>query len=617
MLQFKVTSDINLLICFITMSWIFGVNKEQAVPQNFEQLVASGSGNPGDGQGDGGGKGGGKGGGDEPPQPKAWSNFDPSGLERAAKAARELDSSKHASQALELSRLQETTKQMEHQTKIKEYEVSLESVEIEKARVQHEERRKTLSEETKQNNQRAQFQDQLARKRYDDQILQQRQMNEENLAKQEESVKKQEAMRRATVEHEAELRHTNEMKKLEAKMKAQGVIERENKDIRLEQIRLQAQEHRETVLQSLKTASSILGAGISNFLADWDKISSVVAGLSLLAVGVYSAKMGIGVTARYVEARLGKPSLVRDTSRLTLFTALRHPIRAIKRLTVKPDNALKGIVLEPTLNQRLQEIAISTANTSRNRGLYRNLLLYGPPGTGKTMFAKSLAHHSGLDYAIMTGGDVAPMGREGVTAMHKVFDWASTSRRGLLLFVDEADAFLRRRSTEQISEDLRSTLNAFLYRTGESSRKFMLVLASNQPDQFDWAINNRIDEMVEFQLPTRDERERLVRRYFEEYILNAGTRGWRSQRIKLTDDFDFHEKCTEIAEATQGLSGREIAKLGIAWQASTYASKDGMLTEEILDARVNEMIKQHKQKAEWLKEEMGSKYLEPPSSVPS
>ena len=115
-----------------------------------------------------------------------------------------------------------------------------------------EERRKTLTEETKQNNQRAQYQDQLARKRYDDQLVQQQRMNEENLAKQEESVKKQEAMRRATVEHEAELRHSNEMKKLEAKMKAQAAIERENKEIRLEQIRAKAIEHRETVLQSLK-----------------------------------------------------------------------------------------------------------------------------------------------------------------------------------------------------------------------------------------------------------------------------------------------------------------------------------------------------------------------------
>lgn len=47
----------------------------------------------------------------------------------------------------------------------------------------------------------------------------------------------------------------------------------------------------------------------------------------------------------------------------------------------------------------------------------------------------------------MTGGDVAPLGREAVTAIHKVFDWSQTSGRGLLLFIDEADAFLRKRAT--------------------------------------------------------------------------------------------------------------------------------------------------------------------------
>lgn len=29
----------------------------------------------------------------------------------------------------------------------------------------------------------------------------------------------------------------------------------------------------------------------------------------------------------------------------------------------------------------------------------------------------------------------------------------------------------------------------------------MLVVASNQPEQFDWAVNDRIDELVEFTLP--------------------------------------------------------------------------------------------------------------------
>ena len=51
--------------------------------------------------------------------------------------------------------------------------------------------------------------------------------------------------------------------------------------------------------------------------------------------------------------------------------------------------------------------------------MFRNILMHGPPGTGKTLFAKKLAKHSGLDYAILTGGDVAPMGRDGVTAIHK------------------------------------------------------------------------------------------------------------------------------------------------------------------------------------------------------
>ena len=50
-------------------------------------------------------------------------------------------------------------------------------------------------------------------------------------------------------------------------------------------------------------------------------------------------------------------------------------------------------------------------------------------GTGKTMFAKKLASHSGLDYAIMTGGDFAQLGRDAVTELHKVFDWSENSKR--------------------------------------------------------------------------------------------------------------------------------------------------------------------------------------------
>nr|XP_028596707.1 ATPase family AAA domain-containing protein 3A isoform X2 [Podarcis muralis] len=577
------------------MSWLFGLNRGGGggdaglgAPPGAPPLPPSPAGASGEGPGEGG-------------RPKdKWSNFDPTGLERAAKAARELDASRHAKEALHMAQLQEQTLQLEQQSKLKEYEAAIEQLKNEQIRVQAEERRKTLTEETRQQQARAQYQDKLARQRYEDQLRQQQLLNEENLRKQEESVQKQEAMRRATVEREMELRHKNEMLRIEAEARARAKAERENADLIREQIRLKAAEHRQTVLDSLKTAGTLFGEGFRAFVTDWDKVTATVAGLTLLAVGIYSAKNATAVAGRYIEARLGKPSLVRETSRFTILEALKHPIKLGKRLTSKAQDALEGVILSPKLEERVRDIAIATRNTRNNKSLYRNILMYGPPGTGKTLFAKKLAMHSGMDYAIMTGGDVAPMGREGVTAMHKVFDWANTSRRGLLLFVDEADAFLRKRSTEKISEDLRATLNAFLHRTGQHSHKFMLVLASNQPEQFDWAINDRIDEMVNFKLPELEERERLVRMYFDKHVLKPATEG--KQRLKLAQ-FDYGKKCSEIAKLTEGMSGREISQLAVAWQAAAYASEDGVLTEAMIDARVADAVQQHKQKMEWLKAE--------------
>ena len=59
-----------------------------------------------------------------------------------------------------------------------------------------------------------------------------------------------------------------------------------------------------------------------------------VAGLTLLAAGVYSAKNATLVAGRYIEARLGKPSLVRETSRISVLEALRHPLQVTGGLAV-------------------------------------------------------------------------------------------------------------------------------------------------------------------------------------------------------------------------------------------------------------------------------------------
>lgn len=53
----------------------------------------------------------------------------------------------------------------------------------------------------------------------------------------------------------------------------------------------------------------------------------------------------------------------------------------------------------------------------------------------------------GMDYAIMSGGDVGPLGEDAVNQLHGLFKWAATSKKGLLVFIDEADAFLSSRGT--------------------------------------------------------------------------------------------------------------------------------------------------------------------------
>lgn len=222
----------------------------------------------------------------------------------------------------------------------------------------------------------------------------------------------------------------------------------------------------------------------------------------------------------------------------------------------------------------------------------------GPPGTGKTLFARNLAHHSGLDYAVLTGGDIAPLGRDAVTELHKLFDWAKTSRRGLLLFVDEADAFLQSRETSKLSEDQRNALNAFLFRTGTESDQFMMVYASNQPAQFDEAVLDRIDEMVAFDLPGPAERRKMIALYIDKYLLHPPGR-W-TRKVETVDIGDA--EIEHVVLETEGFSGRAISKLAIAWQAAAYGTDGAILDKDTFFRTVQHHKSSMDVKERWLEQ---------------
>ena len=544
-------------------------------------------------------------------------DFNSSGLERAAQAAKALERSSNSKEILRLTREQEVTKQKEHETERAKFSAMQQELAIKRVAEEEAAAGRTLEKQTQHNRAQADYQDQLTRRLTVEQMQQQRKMQDEERSKAEESLRRQEEIRKRTIAYEAELRQQTEMARVKAETEGRIKQERSNFDLTVDLKKIEAKEFRDTVVEGIKLFGTTAGAGLKDLLTDKEKLINVAATISIVALGVYTAKTGTGILGRFIEARLGKPTLVRETSKKNILQMAKSPFSTFKLAFGNTNGeealAMKDIVLESKLDERLRRVAVSTANTKKNRAPFRHLLLHGPPGTGKTMFAKGLARESGLHYAIMTGGDVAPLGKDAVTEIHKIFDWANTTNKGVMLFVDEADAFLRKRSTEKISEEQRNALNAFLYRTGEASDKVMLVYASNQPEQFDWAINDRIDEMVEFSLPGLEERVKMIAQYMSKYLISPEG---GSKAITVIDIDE--EAILSIANATEGFSGREISKLAIAWQAAAYGTEGATLDKAMLNEVLHQMRISKLQKQAWLsQEEVQNMIRDRPELVPS
>lgn len=196
-------------------------------------------------------------------------------------------------------------------------------------------------------------------------------------------VARQEEMRRKTAQYEAELRTKTEIAKAKAEAEGRIAQERENHDLIMDKVKLEASERRDTVLKAIQDGGKILGDGIASYLDDKEKLRNTAVTLTGIAVGIYAARTSIGITGRYVESRLGKPSLVRETSRLSASQFLSSPITSFRRafgVGVNESDALKGIVLEDGLDSQLRTVAVSTANTKKNRAPFRHLLLHGKRG---------------------------------------------------------------------------------------------------------------------------------------------------------------------------------------------------------------------------------------------
>jgi len=305
-----------------------------------------------------------------------------------------------------------------------------------------------------------------------------------------------------------------------------------------------------------------------------------------MALGIYAARSSTKVAGNLIERALSRPPLVRETSKWSLLGKTRmnggllaNAVAFIRGKKLSPPDK---IILQDELQTRLDWTTNSLINAQKNGTPMKHLLLHGPPGTGKTLFARTLAKNSGLDYAIMSGGDVGPLGKDAVDEVNKLFNWANRTKNGMILFIDEAEAFLRKgrgSASGEISENARNVLSSFLHHTGTESDKFAVILATNVPSVLDRAVLDRVDESFLFPLPDQKQRVEMIAHFFKRYITE-------STKIDVDQEIGSAAYRERLAMQLEGMSGRQIAKTILAFQSAVFGSGSQKLTKGLADSIV-------------------------------
>lgn len=345
------------------------------------------------------------------------------------------------------------------------------------------------------------------------------------ISKKEESSIRQEEKRRETERELSQINYQKEIEqaKIRAQIDAESRIkqERENEDVILRQKAAEAEAITKQWVTAIQATSQSIGEGFQAMLGR--HLARTIAGITAFVLAGMIAKELANAVGAEFRRIMGQPTLVRESSRpVGIFESIKWSFWSFISIfqKSKTTDGFSDVVLEPKMSSAIRSMSVSTRNAKRNHAPLRHFMFYGPPGTGKTMVAQRLARNCGLDYAIMSGGDVAPLGANAVAEIHKLFEWAKRSRKGLLLFIDEADAFLGTRTRENVSEHMRNVLSALLYQTGTQSQSYMIVLATNRPEDLDSAITDRVDQALHFDLPDSSCRRKMIAQYFEKNILS-------------------------------------------------------------------------------------------------
>ncbi|WP_368875354.1 AAA family ATPase [Proteus penneri] len=209
-----------------------------------------------------------------------------------------------------------------------------------------------------------------------------------------------------------------------------------------------------------------------------------------------------------------------------------------------PTVSLKDIILSNLVKAKVLRFLDENKNSKKIRqyGLIprRHLMLYGPPGTGKTMTASVIAHELSFPlFTVRMDSLITKFMGETSVKLRNIFDYI-TQHKGVYLF-DEFDTIGSKRSMINDVGEIRRVLNTFLQLLDEHRSDSLIITATNHKEILDGALYRRFDDVIEYELPLKEDLVQLIKSRFISYEL-------------IVQDFAL------ITKSAEGLSYAEISK---------------------------------------------------------
>jgi AAA+ superfamily predicted ATPase len=198
---------------------------------------------------------------------------------------------------------------------------------------------------------------------------------------------------------------------------------------------------------------------------------------------------------------------------------------------VYPDKYFSDLVLPQGKKEVLESIVREFRNWDIlvSNGVFpsRKILFYGPPGCGKTITAHAIACELGIPLLyVRFDAVVSSFLGETASNIRKVFDYAKNDN--WVIFFDEFDAIGRSRDDLSEHGEIKRVVNTFLQQLDNFKGRSLIIAATNFERSLDYALWRRFDEILNFELPTSEEKLKLcalsIKRFkgpvqvFEQYL---------------------------------------------------------------------------------------------------